>query len=250
MFRVTIYISNRKIKTAGGLTLRRTIYSALFCLMILLAIPEFIANADNNSGISDKKHRHYNIVIDLNEHKLYLIDKKNNSVVKDYPVAIGKGTTPSPIGTWEIINKGKWSGGFGNRWMGLNVPWGRYGIHGTNIPASVGSSASHGCIRMFNSHVTDLYEKVGYNTSVIIYGGPYGLSHNSFRDLMHGDKGADVYEVQRILKKKNYYPPEPNGIFGDSMRYYVIKFRKDNKLETSDKIDSTFYKKLGIYPFE
>ena len=46
-----------------------------------------------------------------------------------------------------------WGGGFGTRWLGLNVPWGIYGIHGTNQPWSIGTQASAGCIRMFNRHV-------------------------------------------------------------------------------------------------
>ncbi len=44
--------------------------------------------------------------------------------VKSYPVAIGTRKTPSPIGEWKIIHKGgSWGGGFGARWMGINVPW-------------------------------------------------------------------------------------------------------------------------------
>lgn len=49
---------------------------------------------------------------------------------KVYPVAVGRPSTPSPVGT---------------RWMGLSIPG--YGIHGTNEPKSIGKAASHGCIR-------------------------------------------------------------------------------------------------------
>ena len=37
------------------------------------------------------------------------------------------------------------------RWLGLNVPWGNFGIHGTLDPYSVGWASSHGCIRMNNN---------------------------------------------------------------------------------------------------
>ncbi len=59
-------------------------------------------------------------------------------------------------------------GGFGSRWMGLNVPWGgKYGIHGTNQPGSIGFNASAGCIRMRNKDVEELYNLVEYNTTVL-----------------------------------------------------------------------------------
>ncbi len=56
-------------------------------------------------------------------------------VIGVYPVAIGKYSTPTPIGEWKIIDKDyDWGGPFGPRWLGLDISWGRYGIHGTNQP--------------------------------------------------------------------------------------------------------------------
>jgi lipoprotein-anchoring transpeptidase ErfK/SrfK len=43
-----------------------------------------------------------------------------------------------------------------------------YAIHGTNQPASIGHFVSHGCIRMFNDDVTDLYDRVGVGTPVVV----------------------------------------------------------------------------------
>ncbi len=43
------------------------------------------------------------------------------------------------------------------RWIGLNVPWGVSGIHGTNMPGTIGSEASHGCIRMLDKDVEEHY---------------------------------------------------------------------------------------------
>ncbi len=65
------------------------------------------------------------IFIDINEKLLELINQDNNEVIKRYSIATGKVNTPSPIGSWRITNKGKWGSGFGTRWMGLNVPWGK-----------------------------------------------------------------------------------------------------------------------------
>ena len=43
-----------------------------------------------------------------------------------------------------------------------------YRIHGTNAPRSIGTSVSNGCIRMLNSHVIDLYERVPLGTKVTV----------------------------------------------------------------------------------
>jgi lipoprotein-anchoring transpeptidase ErfK/SrfK len=45
---------------------------------------------------------------------------------------------------------------------------GDYAIHGTNNPASVGRFVSHGCIRMYNADIMDLYNRVSYGTRVVV----------------------------------------------------------------------------------
>lgn len=192
----------------------------------------------------------YNILIDLNDRTLYIIDKKSKKVVKNYPVAPGKPETPSPVGTWKVISKGEWSDAFGTRWIGLDVPWGRYGIHGTNRPSSVGRYASHGCIRMFNKDVEEVYRMIDLDSTVVIYGGPYDMGANKFRVLAPGDRGSDVLEIQRVMKNKGYYEGSLDGIYGEGMKAFVIKYRKDNKLTISHYIDEEFYNSIGITPFE
>lgn len=88
--------------------------------------------------------------------------------VRSYPVATGKPRTPTPRGTFTIVNKQVNPGGpFGTRWMGLSKP--HYGIHGTNNPASIGTAASNGCVRMYNDDVNDLFNQVPVGAVVIIY---------------------------------------------------------------------------------
>lgn len=109
----------------------------------------------------------YSITVNRGTHTLIL--NKNNAVYKQYPVAVGKASTPTPSGNYKIINKYLNPGGpFGVRWLGLNVPGGGYGIHGTNNPSSIGKSISHGCIRMQNKDVTELYNLVPIGTPVNI----------------------------------------------------------------------------------
>lgn len=190
------------------------------------------------------------IFIDLNARTLELLNLDDNEVLRIYSVAIGKSTTPSPIGNWEVIGKAKWGKGFGTRWIGLNVPWGKYGIHGTNKPNSIGWASSHGCIRMRNKDVEDLYQFVKVGMPVAIWGGPFGPFGNGLRVITPGDRGADVYEVQRQLQKQGYYPGWLDGIYGEGMKAGILKFRKDNNLKMIHNIDYEFYKALGIELFE
>ena len=62
-------------------------------------------------------------------------------------------------------------GGAPNNPMGaaaLTLSGGEYAIHGTNNPGSIGGFVSYGCIRMYNQDITDLYDRVGVGTPVIV----------------------------------------------------------------------------------
>lgn len=61
-----------------------------------------------------------------------------------------------------------------------------------------------------------------------------------------GDRGSAVFEVQRRMKQKCYYPCYLDGVYGEGMKRYVLKFRDDNKLKNTHDIDRAFYKKLNI----
>lgn len=188
------------------------------------------------------------ILIDVSSNTLYVFQTGN--LIKTYVIASGTEKTPSPIGTWKIVSKGTWSGGFGGHWMGLNVPWGKYGIHGTSRPDSIGDHASHGCIRMRNSDAADLYKIAKFGTIVTIWGGSFGRFGEYFKSLKPGMRGADVYEIQRLLKNDGYFNGDPDGIYGEGMKYIVHKFEKDNGLPIKDTIDVDFYKKLNVQMVE
>lgn len=200
---------------------------------------------------SQKSIDNYNILVDITEFKLYLINTANNEIIKTYPIAGGKASTPSPYGTWVIVNKSSgWGKGFGSRWMKLNTPWGTYGIHGTNKPLTISSPDSLGCIRMFNRDIEELYKLVDCGTVVVIYGGPNCFCWNTFRNLEPGDRGADVFEVQRKLKDNGYFSGELDGVYEDTMKGEVIRFRKDHNLKFTHIIDNELYDALGIIPFD
>ena len=112
------------------------------------------------------------IVIDLSDHRLSLYS--SDQLVKSYPVAVGKPSTPTPPSEWMVGEKYLGSPGMvtGTRKMRLfrksggGYAYTRYNIHGTNQPWLIGQSVSHGCIRMHNSDVEDLFPRVPIGTKV------------------------------------------------------------------------------------
>lgn len=130
----------------------------------------------------------YQIEINKVTNTLYLY--KNNILFKQYRVATGKTPDLTPEGTFTIIRKVEkpsWHnreknevipGGtprnpLGERWNGLSIGGGtEYGIHGTNRPKSIGKNISHGCIRMYNKSVIELYNYIAIGTPVWIHHQP------------------------------------------------------------------------------
>ncbi|MBQ3023507.1 MAG: LysM peptidoglycan-binding domain-containing protein [Clostridia bacterium] len=92
---------------------------------------------------------------------------KNGNIFREYIVATGKPETPTPTGIFEVVNKEIDPGGpYGTRWLGLSAKG--YGIHGTNNPASIGTAASNGCIRMYNEDIEALFDITVVGTPVRI----------------------------------------------------------------------------------
>lgn len=120
------------------------------------------------------------IVVSLEDHKLAFLE--DGKVIKIYPVAVGKPSTPSPVGNFTIerrvVNPSYSHMGkvippgphnpVGTRWMGLSIRG--YGIHGTNEPHSIGKAASHGCIRMAKADLEELYPMVHVGDAVELIG--------------------------------------------------------------------------------
>lgn len=190
------------------------------------------------------------ILIETDKNQLHIVDLISNKFLKTYEVATGKIDTPTPLGTFKIIEKARWGEGFGSRWLELNVPWGIYGIHGTNKPSSIGSNVSAGCIRMRNKDVEEVFDIIEYDTVVHITKGQYGPLNNGFRELKPGDRGSDVLEVQKRLKIKGYYLGNLDGIYGEDMKKSLLQYLQDNNMLITDKIDFEIYNKLDIVLME
>jgi lipoprotein-anchoring transpeptidase ErfK/SrfK len=128
------------------------------------------------------------IVIKTRERRLYYVVSNGKAV--RYPVGVGR---PDKQWSGHSAISGKyikpaWSppeeirrdkprlpyvipSGAPNNPMGaaaLTLAGGEYAIHGTNRPGSVGGFVSYGCIRMLNSDILDLFDRVAVGTSVVV----------------------------------------------------------------------------------
>ena len=185
------------------------------------------------------------IQINLWSNELCVI--KNNQVMRRYPISPGIEETPTPIGTFKVKEKSKsWGGGFGTRWLGLNVPWGDYGIHGTNKPDLIGKNVSSGCIRMRNKDVEALYDLIPNGTIVHIDGPVTGMGKGEFKNLSLGSKGNLVQLVQNRLKAIGLFYGAVDGNFNKQTENAVKRFQKMHDLPITGGITHREYMLLGI----
>jgi lipoprotein-anchoring transpeptidase ErfK/SrfK len=126
------------------------------------------------------------VVIRRDENRLFLYTGADRKPAV-FGVATGQPSYPTPLGRFTIVSKqlnpwwypppSDWAAGLepvppgpgnplGTRWMGLSVP--AVGIHGTPDAASIGYSASHGCIRMNIADAEWLFDRVSEGTTVFI----------------------------------------------------------------------------------
>ena len=160
--------------------------SAALLLVAGTAIPQS-AQAREIVGFSGS-YSSGTVVVKTSERSLYYV--LGNGKAVRYPVGVGR-AGKQWTGTAMIDGKylrPAWSppadvkrdkphlpnliaGGSSSNPMGaaaLTLSRGQYAIHGTNNPGSIGGFVSYGCIRMYNADILDLYNRVGFGTTVIV----------------------------------------------------------------------------------
>lgn len=126
------------------------------------------------------------IVVSLSNHRVTLFNGEEK--IKSYPCAIGTPSHPTPVGNWKIVQKRRnpvWRNP-GSEWAkdmpasigpsadsplglrALNLDAANIRLHGTTNIRSVGTAASHGCLRMYNGDIIDLFDRVNVGTKVFI----------------------------------------------------------------------------------
>ena len=137
--------------------------------VMLLAVAE--AMAQDKSGRPSRR-----VIVSIPDRKLAVLE--NDRVLRTFDIAVGAPQSPSPTGSFKIVNhianptwyyKGKVVGPgpanpVGTRWMGLSAAG--YGLHGTNAPNSIGKNASHGCIRLRNAAILRLARLMPVGTPI------------------------------------------------------------------------------------
>jgi lipoprotein-anchoring transpeptidase ErfK/SrfK len=157
----------------GRTTTKRAL---LAVLTISLAIPACAQSAQLSGSDLAKRV----VLISLPDRKLAVI--QGDDVLATFSIAVGAAVSPSPAGEFQIVSRvsnptyyhpgkviptGK-GNPLGTRWLGLSQKG--YGIHGTNAPKSVGHAASHGCIRLRNRDMEQLFTMLRVGDAVVIRG--------------------------------------------------------------------------------
>jgi len=170
--------------TAGR---RNSTQIQVLAVTLLLAIP---AIAQNTKTVEEKV-RARRVMVSIPDRKLAVIDGED--VIAQFRVAVGAAESPSPTGQFQIVSRvanptyyrpgtvipsGK-DNPVGTRWLGLSQKG--YGIHGTNFPGSIGRAASHGCIRLRNRDMEQLFTLVRVGDVVDIRGERDELVSRVFR---------------------------------------------------------------------
>ncbi len=155
------------------------IISVILAISMILCTNMINVNAQEKSTQLSKGQY---LIINSKKNKLGYF--KDGVLVKEFSVATGKSSTPTPQGKFKVVNKIKnrpyYSGGIsggspnnplGDRWLGLHVgaTYGTtYAIHGNNNESSIGKHISGGCIRMHNSEVRWLFDQISVGAYAII----------------------------------------------------------------------------------
>jgi lipoprotein-anchoring transpeptidase ErfK/SrfK len=163
--------------------------SLAFAGLALIAAAPAPAAARDVVEMSDARYHPGTIVIRTGEKRLYFVTAPGEAI--RYTIAVGKAgkrwsgvkyveelqvdpawSPPAEVKRDnprlpDVIPGGSPHNPMGARVIGLG-PGGEYAIHGTNRPKTVGTAASYGCFRMYNSDVIDLYARVRMGTPVVV----------------------------------------------------------------------------------
>lgn len=123
------------------------------------------------------------LVVKLSDRRVYL--HKDDNVVGQYALAVGQEGWETPTGTYKILDKEQnpsWihpitgvesppgpSNPLGKAWIGFWTDGKtEIGFHGTNQEELIGQAVSHGCLRMRNEDIEDVFARVDVGTPVIV----------------------------------------------------------------------------------
>ncbi len=176
-------------RTIDALKLRSEIQTALVSAVADRTLEAPVLTVQPN--VTDKQLvARYPVVVAVDRGNFRISLFKKLKKVKDYPIAVGQAGLETPAGLYKIQNKAinpawtvpnsSWAGSLAGqvipggtpqnplkaRWLGV---YDGVGVHGTDARASIGTNASHGCIRMLIEDVEKLYDEVPVGTPIYIH---------------------------------------------------------------------------------
>ncbi len=192
----------------------------------------------NNTHIVPTDLTH-GLLINLPELMLYHF--RNGAYQRRYALAVGRRSWPTPTGDYRIVNKARnptWivpasiqeemansgrevlervppgpENPLGEYWLGTSAPG--VGLHATNRPWSIGTSASHGCIRMLPGDIAELFPQVEVGDPVKIIYRPIKVA--IVADRIYLETHPDIYG-----REKNYL---------ESVKYLAERYRLTQRID-------------------
>lgn len=164
------------------------------------------------------------LLINIPEFRMYVF--KNQILTGVYPVCIGLVTWQTPVGEFIVINKvvnPAWymppemaerenvkreiipagpDNPLGDRWIGTSIK--HTGIHGTNMPMSIGKALSHGCVRLYPENIHKVFEEieVGYAGAFIYEPVKIYADEKEILIEVHPDVYSLISDIEEIARKK------------------------------------------------
>jgi L,D-transpeptidase ErfK/SrfK len=159
------------------------------------------------------------IVVNIPECRLYLL--RGGEVTAVFPCAVGLPTWQTARGEFTIVNRVEnpaWTmppemaerqnvqreiipagpeNPLGDFWIGTSLA--HTGIHGTNVPMSIGRALSHGCMRLYPEHIDSLFKLVAVGDSGLIVYEPVKVTLDGDAVLL--EVHPDVYELTPDLAR-------------------------------------------------
>jgi len=195
------------------------------------------------------------IVINVPEMRLYYFTSQGkNTKVETFPVGIGDIDWPTPLGSFKIKEKRKnpaWlippslrhkynviaippgpDNPLGDYWMGLAHS--KYGIHGTDIPWSIGRLVTRGCIRLYPEDIQNLFEKVDIGTPVVLIYEPVKIGRVS--EKIYVEVHRDIYGRIDHFEQYGYKKLQERSL---SRRVDMNKFDQAAKRRNGMPVDVT-----------
>lgn len=175
------------------------------------------------------------IVVNLSEMRMYYFG--DDGEVVSHPIGVGREGFSTPVGNTTIVRKGvdpTWrptprmrredpdlpavvqpgpENPLGTR--ALYFGWPAYLMHGTNKPWGIGRRVSSGCVRMYNSAVEDLYDKVKVGTVVSVIRQP--IKFGWVNDMLYIEAHPDEMLADQVERRGGQGADYkvPNDIFAN-----------------------------------